>query len=157
MRLSETLCDALNQQIIHELTNASKYMQVASLFDDLQLTNLASYFRKQSDDEKQHANKFMNHINDRIGGKVTLQETPFQQVNLDIYSVGNFYIETEVNTTASIESLYDLAFSEKPYIDLSFLSDMLQEQVEEEDSASKLAMNLSMVKDFVIFDKTFEG
>jgi len=156
MKLSEVLNDALNQQIIHELTNSSKYMQIASFFEDLQLSNLANYFKKQSDDEKQHANKFMNHINERIGGKVTLQETPFFNLGLiDIYSVGAIYVEAEENTTASIESLYDLALNEKSYMDLGFLSDMLSEQVLEENEASRFTMNLSMVKDFVLFNSLF--
>ena len=66
MKLSTGLCEAMCFQIQHELGNASKYMQIASYFENLQLTNISSYFKKQSDDEKQHANKFMNHINERI-------------------------------------------------------------------------------------------
>lgn len=159
MILSDFLCEAFNQQILKELSNAEKYMQVASLFEDLQLSNLANYFKKQSDDEKQHANKFMNHVNDRIGGKVNLNEIIYSPTSVptDVSLIGDFYIQAEQDTTASIENLYELALSEKSYIDLGFLTDMLQEQVEEEDVASKLAMNLKMTKDIVLFDQSFEG
>ena len=158
MRLSESLCDAYNQQIIHEMGNSLKYMQVASYFEDLQLPNLADYFKKQSDDEKQHANKFMNHINERIGGKVSIGSVDVPKIELsDLSSVGDFYVSTEEETTKSIEGLYDVALLEKSYIDLGFLTDMLDEQIEEEDSASKLSLNLKMVKDIVTFDKTFKG
>jgi ferritin len=157
MRFSESLCEAFNQQILKEIGNSVKYMQIESYFEDLQLSNIAKYFRKQSDDEKQHANKFMNHINERTGGKVILGEiiSPTLDIN-SLSDVAEIYVKAEEQTTDSIEGLYDLALTEKSYIDLGFLTEMLNEQIEEEDSASKLALNLEMVKDIVLFDATFE-
>lgn len=158
MKLSTSLCEALNFQIQHELGNSSKYMQIASYFEDLQLNNLSSYFKKQSDDEKQHANKFMNHINDRVGGKVSIGEVDSPNLSLtDITSVGDSYLKIEEETTASIEGLYDLALSEKSYIDLGFLNEMLSEQLEEESSAQKFMVKSRMTKDLVIFDATFSA
>lgn len=158
MIFSEFLCEAFNQQVLKELGNAEKYMQIASLFEDLQLNNLAEYFKKQSDDEKQHANKFVDHINNRIGGKVSLGDIPYpDSMPTNISQVGDFYVQAEQETTASIESLYDLALSNKSYIDLGFLKEMLDEQVEEEDSASRLSLKLNMTKDIVLFDQNFEG
>lgn len=156
MKLSTGLCEAMCFQIQHELGNASKYMQIASYFENLQLTNISSYFKKQSDDEKQHANKFMDHINERVGGKVIIGEVDSPNLSLtDIVSVGDSYLKIEEETTASIEGLYDLALSEKSYIDLGFLSDMLSEQLEEEDSAQKFMIKSRMTRDLVIFDATF--
>ncbi len=158
MKLSTSLCEAYNQQILHELGNASKYMQIASFFEDLQLNKIADYFKKQSDDEKQHANKFMNHINDRVGGKVSIGEVDSPNLELtDCSSVGDVYLKVEEETTASIEGLYDLALSEKSYIDLGFLTDMLQEQIEEEDSADKFRTRIQSVKDYILFDATFSA
>lgn len=156
MKLSQSLCESYNQQISIELGNASKYMQIASYFEDLQLTNLSSYFKKQSDDEKQHANKFMDHINERVNGKVIIGEVDSPNLSLtDIISVGDSYLKIEEETTASIEGLYDLALSEKSYIDLGFLGSMLDEQLEEERDAQELSIKLKMVKDLVLFDATF--
>jgi ferritin len=157
MRFSESLCEAFNQQILKEIGNSVKYMQIESYFEDLQLSNIAKYFRKQSDDEKQHANKFMNHINERTGGKVVLGEIISPTLDIkSLFDVAEIYVKAEEQTTDSIEGLYDLALTEKSYIDLGFLIEMLNEQIEEEDSASKLALNLEMVKDIVLFDATFE-
>jgi ferritin len=158
MKLSQTLNEALNQQIFIELENHSKYMQLESYFEDLQLKNLACFFRTQADGENGHAHLFMNHINDRNGGKVTLEDingpkTDFATIN----DVADFYVLTEQQTTESIESLYDLALTEKSYIDLPFLSKMLDEQVEEEDTSQKFALNIKTVKDIVLFDATFKG
>jgi ferritin len=158
MKLSQTLNEALNQQILIELGNQNKYMQVQSYFENLQLKNLANFFKTQSAGENGHANLFMDHINDRNGGNVVLGEVDAPKVDFtDIASVADFYELTEQQTTESIEALYDLALSEKSYIDLPFLADMLTEQVEEEDTSQRLALNLKMVKDIVLFDATFEG
>lgn len=157
MRLSQELNDALCEQILQELTNANIYSQVASYFENLQLKNLADYFYKQSLDEKSHADKFIQYINDRIGGKATLGDVQFPNLTLTTpESIGNVYMSTEQQTTASIESLYELALETKSYIDLPFLSDMLSEQVLEEDEAQSFAVKISMVKDLVLFDATFE-
>jgi ferritin len=155
--LSQNLNDALNQQILIELCNQNKYMQIQSYFEDLQLKKLAKFFKDQADGENEHANLFMDHINDRNGGKVNLGEINPPNLNLtDIYSVADVYVKTEQNTTASIEELYDLALSEKSFIDIPFFSKMLLEQVEEEDISQKLSANLKNTKDIVLFDATFE-
>lgn len=158
MKLSQNLNDALNQQILVELGNQNKYMQIQSYFEDLQLKKLAEYFKKQADGEHDHANLFMGYINDRNGGKVTVGEVDEPKKDfIDVSNVADFYVLTEQQTTDSIESLYDLALEEKSYIDLDFLQTMLKEQVEEEDSSQKLSLNLKTVKDIVLFDATFEG
>lgn len=158
MRLSQMLNDAINAQIVIELENQNKYMQVQSLLEDMQLKNLASFFKTQSQGENSHANSFMNHLNDRNGGKVTIGEVNAPEINFsDVNSIADFYVLTEQQTTESIESLYDLALEEKSFIDLPFLSKMLDEQVEEEDTSQALALKLKTVKDLVLFDSTFEG
>lgn len=156
MRLSQNLNDALNLQILHEMRNVLIYMQINSFFENLQLKNLAKFFLERSDEEKSHADKFLNYINDRTGGFVLLNEVEEPSLNLtDIASVGDEYIKTEEATTASIESLYDLALSERSYMDLGFLQSMLDEQVSEEDESMSFAVKAKNVKDLVLFDATF--
>lgn len=158
MKLSQELNDAICQQICIELENQNKYMQVQSYFEDMQLKNLAKFFKEQSSGENSHANLFMDHLNDRNGGKVIIGEIDAPKSDFtDISSVADFYVLTEQQTTDSIESLYDLALSEKSYIDLDFLQSMLKEQVEEEDTSLHLALQLKSVKDIYLFDETFEG
>jgi ferritin len=158
MKLSQNLNDVLNQQVLIEYGNELKYAQIQSYFEDLQLKKLSEYFKKQAIGENDHAQLFMQHINDRTGGKVALGEIDAPQVEFtSVSEIGDFYIKTEESTTESIELLYDLAFFEKSYIDLPFLAKMLDEQCEEEDAAQKLSLNLKMTKDIVLFDQTFEG
>ena len=117
MKLSQELNDALNSQCGIELSNSMKYSQIQSYFEDLQLKNLANYFKKESEGEFGHFNLFLNHINDRNGGKVTLGEVNAPKTNFfSIEDVADFYVMTEQQTTESVEELYDLALNEKSYI-----------------------------------------
>lgn len=157
MKLSQEFNDALNNQIVHELLNQNKYLQIASYFEDLQLKNLADYFQEQASGEYGHAKLFIQHINDRIGGKVTIQEVEAPSLQISsIVDVGNLYVETEEGTTEAIEELYNFALENKSFIDLLFLSTMLNEQVEEEDSALSFKLKSSMTNDLVLFDATFK-
>lgn len=157
MKLSQELNNALNKQIIHELRNQNIYSQIASYFEDLQLKNLANYFRSQSDHEHDHSKKFIQHINDRTGGKVVIGDVMMPTISItSIEDIGNLYIQTEEETTATIENLYNIALEEKSFIDLPFLLSMLDEQREEEDSAQSFAIKAKMVNNLVLFDATFE-
>jgi ferritin len=155
MRLSQNLNDALNIQVAHELQNSIIYMQIASYFESKQLKNIASYFMKLSCEEKDHANKFLNYINDRTGGKVEIPEIEETNLILDDAQVCQKYVATEENTTLSIESIYELALTEKSYMDLAFLQTMLFEQIEEEDDALNFTTRFGNVRDQVLFDATF--
>lgn len=157
MRLTQALNSALNQQILHELRNENIYSQIESFFEDMQLKNLALYFRNQSLQEKSHADKFIQYVNSRTGGKVTITEVDSPSLLLDsVENVANAVVSTEEGTTESIEAIMDLVLEEKSFIDMSFIESMLLEQVEEEDTVNEIALNLKMTKDIVLFDHTFE-
>lgn len=155
MKLTETLNEAFCMQVSHEYRNQQMYMQIASYFDTLQLKNLAKYFYDQATHEKEHGDKFVQYINSRIGGKY--QWIPIRPLeNLDnINAIAEGYVKLEQSTTDSIESLYQLAFEEGSYMDLSFIMGFLTEQVEEEDSAEEFRLKIENCKDVVLFDATF--
>jgi ferritin len=161
MKLLDSLNNAFNEQITHEYRNQLIYTQLESIFEDFQLKNIAKYFHEQSLHEKSHGDKIVGYLNDRTGGKVNIREIdspiiPFYTIDT-LANIGDLYISTEESTTESLESIYDFALGNKSYIDLPLLSDMLQEQVEEEDSANEFALNIKMTKDLVLFDKSFSG
>lgn len=157
MKLSNTLNSVLNQQILHELRNQNIYSQIESYFEDLQLKNLAKYFRVQSLQEKSHADKFIQYINSRTGGKIIISQVDSPSLSLNsIEDVANAIISTEEGTTESIEAIMYLVLEEKSYIDIGFIQSMLDEQVEEEDWANELGQKLKLCKDIVLFDSNFE-
>ncbi|XP_022913338.1 ferritin heavy chain B-like [Onthophagus taurus] len=65
--------DAINKQINIELYASYVYMAMAYHFDrdDVALKGLHQYFKKCSDEEREHAEKFMVYMNQR-GGRIVL-------------------------------------------------------------------------------------
>merc|ERR1711890_164953 len=69
-------CEALiNKQINMELYASYVYLSMSYYFarDDVALHGFAKYFKKNSDEEREHAQKFMEYQNKR-GGRVVLKE-----------------------------------------------------------------------------------
>lgn len=158
MKMSQDLNDAINQQIVHELRNQNSYLQIGSYFRSLELNNLADYFFKQASGEKEHADLFISHLNDRVGGLVKIGSIPSPVVTVSKpEDVGELYLQIENATTESIEDIMDLILESKSYIDQPFILKMLEEQVEEEDTANHFNLLINRVKDIVLFDSTFEG
>lgn len=156
MKLSETIKNALNNQISHERKNQAIYLQIASYFEDMQLTNISKFFFEQANGENNHAQWLIDHLNNRTGGKVTLQ--PIEAPNLEINSIkdiANIYVAVEESTTANLETIYQMILDEKSYIDISFMNKMLEEQVEEEDLANKFALQVQLCNDLVLYNNTF--
>ena len=156
MKLSPELNSILNAQIMHEFKNANIYKQIQSYFEDMQLKNLAEYFKNQSQDEFNHATKFIDYINDRTGGKVTIGEVDAPKFAfMSVESVADAYMQTEELTTEKIEEIMDVVLTSKSYMDMGFVQEMLDEQVKEEDEALEFATKIKMVSDLVLFDATF--
>lgn len=155
MKLSPELNESINQQILQEYHNSLIYAQIQSHFESLQLKKIAEYFKKQSLHEAEHAQKFIQHLNDRTGGKVSIGEVNAPNLSLSsVESIGDVYILTEEETTESIEAIYELACDMKSFIDFPFILSMLAEQVSEENESNEFALKLKNTKDLVLFDAT---
>lgn len=156
MKLSEKLNILINNQITHERRNQAIYQQVASYFEDMQLTKLADFFFGQADGEGGHAKILIDHLNNRTGGKVQIQTLEFPSLNLsNLNDIASLYVSTEEETTKAIEEIYKEAFSEGSFIDLPVISKLLDEQVEEEDLANKFACQTLLCTDMVLYNNTF--
>lgn len=158
MKMTQELNSVINKQIAHELRNQNIYLQIGSYFENLELNNIAKYFFKQADGEKDHAKLFIDHLNNRVGGLVKIESIPAPVIELQTpESIGELYLIVENSTTEAIEDIMDLVLETKSYVDQPFISKMLKEQVEEEDTANHFRVLINKVKDIVLFDSTFEG
>jgi ferritin len=129
---------AINKQIQHEQFNAHSYQAVALYFEDLSLYGLAAWFKKQSEDERGHAQKFIDFLIDR-GGKVELASIPTPKSNFDNpLEAVKHVLEVERTTTGLIHQLYETAQKEKDHAFAVALHWFITEQVEEEQSAEEL-------------------
>ncbi|MEN9935565.1 MAG: hypothetical protein RLZZ387_2144 [Chloroflexota bacterium] len=143
--LSETVQQALNKQITYEFSASHAYMALSAYFESLNLTGFAHWFRVQSDEEREHALRFFDYVNDR-GGRVMLgaigePQTEFSNpLDAMEHALGH-----ERSVTASINTIYALALRENDYATQSMLKWFIDEQVEEEKNADDIVQHLKLI------------
>ena len=129
--LSPDLEDAMNTQIAAELYS-HLYLAMSAYCESEGLPGFARWFRLQSDEEREHALKFVRHVVDR-GGGVTLAgidapETDFGSPQAAFEAA----LAHEMNVTMMIDGLYGMAQQHGDYASQVFLQWFVTEQVEEE-------------------------
>jgi len=131
MRISQALNDAFNEQIGRELTSSNLYLNIGAYFDDRALRKLSAFFFKQAEEERAHALKFIGYLGD-VDGKVAvpaIQATKAEYQSAEEAIHKSF--DAELDITASINRLMDVAVSDKDYAAQEFLRWFITEQVEE--------------------------
>ena len=153
MKLSPEINSLYCEQANMELGNVQKYKLISSFFENKRLPNLAKKFKEQASEEYGHYTKVMDYINDRLGGTYIPVEgiTP-ENTFSSVLDVAKFYLETEIETTNSLESIAEVIEDNKSYIDRPFIDEMLAMQVEEEKSADEFYQQISNVSDIVLYD-----
>ncbi|MCS6840121.1 MAG: ferritin [Roseiflexus sp.] len=143
--LSESIQQAINKQITSEFSASHAYMAMAAYFESLSLTGFAHWFRVQSEEEREHALRFFDYVNDR-GGRVILGaiDEPRNEFAspLDAFEHA---LAHEQRVTAAIHAIYTLAAQENDYATMSMLKWFIDEQVEEEKSAQEIIQHLKMI------------
>ena len=64
MLISKELAKAFNEQIGHEFGASMQYVSIAAHFSARHLKLLAKLFFEQAEEERQHAMKFVNYLQD---------------------------------------------------------------------------------------------
>lgn len=130
--LPQELLEELNVQIKHEFASANYYLAMAAYFAEMGLDGFTNFFIVQAEEERFHAMKFFQFIND-LGGRV--QITGFEDPKNDFSSVTEVFqlaLEHEQFVSRRIHGLVDLAKGENHHPTISFLQWFVDEQVEEE-------------------------
>lgn len=147
MKLGEKLEQAINDQIQAEIYSAYLYLAMSAYCEDISMPGYAHWLRVQSEEEIEHAMKFFHYVNER-GGRVILQAIQQPEAEFDSpLDVAKQTYEHEQKVTSLIHDLYALAVEEKDYAAQVFLQWYIDEQVEEEDNATRLVEMFEMVKD----------
>ena len=108
---------------------------------------MASWMRLQSEEERMHAMKFLDFINQR-GGRVALQQ--INQPQLDWSAPLEAFQQAynhEIEISHKIDALVNLATKESDHAAVNFLQWFVSEQVEEESNALAIVDKLKMVGD----------
>ena len=143
--LSQKLQDAFNSQINKELFSEYLYLSMASYCYSKDLDGAANFFMVQTQEEHFHAMKMFNFVTDR-GGRVILKAIDEPQVEFkSVVDAFERTLEHEQFVTKSINELMDLSLKENDHAASSFLKWFVDEQVEEEATASKLLAKLKLI------------
>ena len=143
--LSETLENALNDQIQKEFYSSYLYLAMAANFEEASLHGMAHWMQIQAKEEAAHALKFFKYIVDR-GGRVTLAAIAAPPAKWDSpHKVFDDVYKHERHVSGLIDKLVDLAATEKDHASSAFLQWFVTEQVEEEANASDIQHQLKMI------------
>jgi len=134
--LSNTILTSLNDQIAAEFGASNFYLQVAAWFDNNNYEGFAKYFRKQSDEERQHGLKIVDYL---------LETSSGVQIK-DIQAPDNYFVSClgifeavyalEDKVTSLISNIYKISVLEGDYATQIFLQWYVQEQVRSMRDAS---------------------
>jgi ferritin len=145
--LNKKIEAAFNGQMNAEMYSAYLYLSMSAYFESTGMAGFANWMRVQAQEEMVHAMKFFDHVNGR-GGRVTLKaiEGPQTEWKSAVAAFEHVY-EHEQKVTSLINGLVNLAIEEKDHASRSFLQWFVDEQVEEEDSASTVLDRLKLIGD----------
>ncbi|MBB5020908.1 ferritin [Desulfurispira natronophila] len=143
--ISQSMQDALNLQIQHEIYSAHLYLAMSSHCESEGLKGFAHWFKLQYDEEMMHAMKFYDYIQDQ-GAKAIVPaiEAPPAEFDSPLLMFEEV-LKHEQFVTARINDLVDLSLSEKDHATHIFLQWFVTEQVEEEATANDIIDQLKMV------------
>ena len=136
--LSQKLHAAINEQINAELWSAYLYLSMSMDAANKGYKGVSNWFFVQFQEEQAHARILMNHLLAR-GARVELMAIDAVQTEWpNILSMFQKTLEHEQHVTSLIHNLYALASEERDFAAVSMLNWFVDEQVEEEESASEL-------------------
>lgn len=145
--VSEKIAQLINDQIAKEQYAAQYYLSMSAWFNSRDLEGIANYFRVQSKEELMHADKMFDYLAD-VGGDIIISEIPKPPHAFDhVQDVFEKALEHERIVTRSIFNIVKAANDEGDFATTSFMQWFINEQVEEESSASLLVSKIKMVKD----------
>jgi len=145
--LSQDLQTAINSQIKNEYYSSYLYLSMAAYCESINFSGFAGWLRRQSDEELTHALRFFDYMLDR-DGRVVLDK--IGQPPSEFGSLLEMFtqvLEHEKEVSGMINRLYELAVSESDHATAVELQWFIQEQVEEEKSASDMVENIKLAGD----------
>jgi len=151
MKISKKLNDAINAQIGEELKASNAYANMAAYFNELGLLRLSSMFFDQSEEEREHALKFVHYLLD-VEGEVAIPAISAVPSKFEsVKAAFEMALSWEKDVTGKIDHLMDLAVEAKDYAAQDFLRWYVTEQVEEEATMSQLILLAEGLGDQSIF------
>lgn len=145
--IGQTIQNAINMQIQAEMNSANLYLAMSVYCSTKNLQGFGHWLRVQSNEEREHAMKMIDHVLAR-GGQVEIKtiEAPPKEFG-SIVSVFESVLKHEKLITERVHRLYEAAATEKDLATQTFLQWFIAEQVEEEATATEIVEKLRMLGD----------
>ena len=137
-RLSETLTQALNEQMTKEAHASQIYLSYAAWADNQGYSGIANFLFRHAAEERNHMMKILEYILKR-GAKAKVVAIPVPPA--DPSSVNNCFekvFEHEVDNTKAVYKIVKLSLDEEDWATWNFMQWFVQEQTEEETLALTL-------------------
>ena len=143
--MDEKLQTLLNAQVNNEHGAALIYTQLAYEMDNLSFPGMRDWFFKQAEEEREHAQKFAEHLLDR-GYRVELEDMQVGSVKaatpLDAFEAS---LAHEQKVSEQIREIARTADAAGDLDSRALINWFLDEQVEEEASVSEVIDQLKLV------------
>ena len=131
MIASDRLAAAMNQQIGNEMGASMQYIAIAAHFDGETLPELARFFYRQADEERDHAMRFVRFLLD-VDADVRIPQIEAPQSNFATAEEAvALSLQWERTVTQQIYDLVEIATSDSNLIAVRFLDWFVNEQLEE--------------------------
>jgi len=128
---ADRLVAQLNAQIGNELASHNQYLACAVYFDALTLPQMAAFFYRQAEEEREHALMMVQYLLD-TDAAVEIPAIPAAVCSFDdVVAPVALALEQEKRVTEQINDLYRIAREEVDFASEQFLSWFIKEQVEE--------------------------
>ena len=140
------LQDAINTQIRNEYYSSYLYLSMAAYCETKNYPGFASWLRRQSNEELDHAMRLYEYLLDRDGRVVleAIDQPPSEFGTLE--EMFEEVLEHEKEISSMINSLYELAQSHNDHATSVELQWFIQEQVEEEKTAMDLVEHIKQAE-----------
>ena len=145
--ISPKMQEAFDAQINEELFSAHLYLAMSIHCEAQSFKGFGAWLRAQHQEELEHASKLIEHVLAR-GGKPTLKAIREPSASFgSIPKVFEAVVAHERHITAQVHKLYELALAEKDVAAQLLMQWYVNEQVEEEATATEIHEKLKMVGD----------
>ncbi|WP_306515167.1 ferritin [Corynebacterium sp.] len=145
--MNEKLFNLINKQVTNEHGAALIYTQLAYELDELSLPGMRDWMFAQAAEEREHAQKFADHLLDRDEkpqiGEISVDELKIEKP-LDAFKAA---LEHEKKVSGQIRDIARLADEVDDLDSRTLLNWFLDEQIEEEASVSEIIDQLELVGD----------
>ena len=149
--ISDKLQKAINEQIVAEMWSANLYLSMSFYLQREGYDGCATWMKKQSQEELEHAYDMANYVIKRGGvAKVDKIDVVPQEWNGVLGVFENVY-EHECQVSKLIENVVKVASEEKDMASQDFLWGFVREQVEEEATVQGILDKIKLGGDVALY------